>query len=67
MRCLICVSLGDVLGDVFYHALLFTTADLRLIVSALSKPTFEFWMTDYLWCEDRYRVKNFIGAGQRLS
>ena len=25
MRCLICVSLRDVCGTVFYHALLFTT------------------------------------------
>jgi hypothetical protein len=28
MRCLICVSLRDVLRDGFYHALLFATEDL---------------------------------------
>jgi len=35
MQCLICASLGDVWGTVFYHLLLFTTADLRIPLEAL--------------------------------
>jgi hypothetical protein len=36
------------LRDVFYHAFLFATADLRLTFSALSNPAFEVWTTNYL-------------------
>ena len=38
MRCLICVLPGDVLGDVFYHALLFATEDLRLTLPCPKHP-----------------------------
>jgi hypothetical protein len=55
MRCLICVSLGDVWGDGFYHAWLFATADLRLTFLCPKQADIRgFVMTNYLWCEDLY-------------
>ena len=38
---------GGRLGDGFYHALLFATADLRLLFCARSKPIFEVRIIDF--------------------
>ncbi len=51
---------GGRLGDGFYHALLFATADLGLIVCARSKQTFEVSDDKSSTCEDLYRVNKRI-------
>jgi hypothetical protein len=44
------------LRDGFYHALLFATADLRLLFCARSKPIFEVRGAKLATCENPYRI-----------
>jgi hypothetical protein len=48
------------LRDGFYHALLFATADLRLLSCARSKPIFEVCDDKLSTCEDPYHVNPSI-------
>ena len=54
MHCLICVSLGDVWGTVFYHALTFAVADLSILCCARSNLIFEVRGAKLTTCEDPY-------------
>ena len=62
MRCLICVSLRDVCGTVFYHALLFATADLRLTFLCPKQADIRGLDDKLSMCEDRYRVNQRPGV-----
>jgi len=48
------------LRDVFYHALLFATADLRLPFCPRSKPIFEVRGAKLTTCEDHCRVSTQV-------
>ena len=67
MQCLICVSLGDVWGTVFYHAVLFPTAELWLIFFCRGIPPLEFSdrLTMYVEPSKRLASAQVTALGRR--